>query len=480
MLRPASNNRRRTSLPLKSKKSKISRQKPLVVKPKSSSSEDEPVVEEEPVVEDKLDMEDDSDMSDTVKAAIRELTAKAGTSTISGSALARAVKQSSSSKLEQAHQEANKGFRPVTQTRPGTQTRTKGKAKAKAPEPTERHEISCVAIYPYGVEDADSDNDDSVKALSRLEASIGTIRNLCDMGLCIESTPASPLHLDPTWTVKEVDRQLVKWLPLPMSYLNEESIFRPEKNPRYPKYDGKNRFLPELYLCERVRGSIKPLSGPSVIFPNGELLWQTAGDNGKSGVSRRKLIFVTRKPMPKKTLDFFRAVVQEAKKHDVSLLAAKYLVRASQEETDDDMDNDHSQGNVKDQVNSDEDDNVPTEVDSDADKVGPSKPAKRVRLLVGEEPDREPPKKIRKSTSNCRNPIVVSSGDDSDTNSVTAGSSSSRLRLRPRPIRPATAVPPAPAALDEPAPSPPKPDFLRYYIGPEPSLENLDPWNGIP
>ncbi|KAJ3965461.1 hypothetical protein EV361DRAFT_938920 [Lentinula raphanica] len=300
------------------------------------------------------------------------------------------------------------------------------------------------------------------------------------MGLCIESTPASPLHVDPTWTVKEVDRQLVKWLPLPMSYLNEESIFRPEKNPRYPKYDGKNRFLPELYLCERVRGSIKPLSGPSVIFPNGELLWQTAGDNGKSGVSRRKLIFVTRKPMPKKTLDFFRAVVQEAKKHDVSLLAAKYLVRASQE-TDDDMDDDRSQGNVKVKVNSDEDNGVATEVDSDADdSVGPSKPAKRVRLLVREEPDQEPPKKIRKSTSNRRNPIVVSSGDDSDTNSVTAGPSSSRLRLRPRPIRPVTAVPAAPAALEEPAPSPPKPDFLRYYIGPEPSFENLDPWDGIP
>ncbi|KAJ3764769.1 hypothetical protein FB446DRAFT_795745 [Lentinula raphanica] len=367
-------NWRRSSVPLKSKSKKLktsSRRKTLVLKPRSSSSEHESDVEEL-VVKQEQNVEEDSDMSDTVKEAIRELTSKAGTSTIAGSALAWAVKQSSSSKLEyahkqpslskleRAHQEANKGFRP------DPQPRTKGKAKAKAAEPTERHEISFVAIYPYGVESTDSDNGDGVKPLSRLDASIGTIRNLCDMGLCIESTPASPLRLDPTWTVKEVDRQLVKWLPLPMSYLNEEFIFRPEKNPGYPKYDGKNQFLPELYLCERVRGSIKPLSGPSLIFPNGELLWQTAGDNGKSGVHRRKLIFVTRNPIPKKTLDFFRAVVQESKKHDVSLLAAKYMVRASQEETDDNMEDDLDQGNIKDQDDGDEDKDVATEIDSDA------------------------------------------------------------------------------------------------------------------
>ncbi|KAJ3725360.1 hypothetical protein C8R42DRAFT_718866 [Lentinula raphanica] len=280
-----------------------------------------------------------------------------------------------------------------------------------------------------------------------------------------------------------------------MSYLNEEFIFRPEKNPGYPKYDGKNQFLPELYLCERVRGSIKPLSGPSLIFLNGELLWQTAGNNGKSGVHRQKLIFVTRNPIPKKTLDFFRAVVQESKKHDVSLLAAKYMVRASQEETDDNMEDDLDQGNIKDQDDSDEDKDVATEIDSDAAKVGSSKPAKRVRLLVRERPDQGPPQKIRKSSSTRHSPIVVSSGDDSDSNSNSAGPSSSRLRPRPRPIHSVnpsglspprasdlnpTTAPQAPAALDEPAPSPPKPDFPCYYMGPEPSVENVDPWNGIP
>ncbi|KAJ3725359.1 hypothetical protein C8R42DRAFT_718865 [Lentinula raphanica] len=218
-------NRRRSSVPLKSKSKKLktsSRWKTLVLKPRSSSSEHESDIEE-PVVKQEQNVEEDSDMSDTVKEAIRELTSKAGTSTIAGSALAWAVKQSSSSKLEyahkqpslskleRAHQEANKGFRS------DPQPRTKGKAKAKAAEPTERHEISFVAIYPYGIESTDSDNGDGVKPLSRLDASIGTIRNLCDMGLCIESTPASPLRLDPTWTVKEVDRQLVKWLPLPTS-----------------------------------------------------------------------------------------------------------------------------------------------------------------------------------------------------------------------------------------------------------------------
>ncbi|KAJ3722574.1 hypothetical protein C8R42DRAFT_720936 [Lentinula raphanica] len=503
----ASSNKRRTSVRGKPNKPRRKSSSQRLTKATRTSSSKSRMVLDESLTENEQDQtvqdNDSSDISDTVQAAIKDLTSKSGPSTISNSALVRAVKESSRTdkRLQQAQREANAGFRSDKVK----QLIVKSVAKAK-PEERTLHHISLIVVYPYGVVPQDEEGDDFSPA-SKIDTSVGTLAKLADMGLCVRATSASPLYLDRLWNPDDVDTQLRKWLPLVWRYTTDEFFLRKESNPKHGVYDHDpdHIYLPELYLCEKLRGGVKPLTGPSLIFPNGELLWQVACDGGKSGIQQRKLIFVTRKPIPDTTLDFFKLVVQHAKKENCSLLLAQNMLEASlsAESSDDDIeeDKDKDKGKGKEKVEDISDAEVSTEIATEVDSDTP-KPAKRLRslsIVKKGTSDEERPTKVQKRYS-YRNPIVVSSNDESDTNAAVAGSSThlpprlsrpAHLQPRPRPQpfpvagpsrsepsgsqQEATATK-APTTSSVQVESPPKPEFLIYYTEPNPSLEKLNPW----
>ncbi|KAJ3834637.1 hypothetical protein F5878DRAFT_664583 [Lentinula raphanica] len=477
----------------------------LRMHPEESASENEPHNSSEG---------GDSDISDeAVKAVIKDLTAKSGRSIISGPALSHAVKQSSSSlnkNLRHAQVEANQGFRPAKR---GTARTEKGLVKTNkaqtSNEESSLHEISLVVILPWGVEQSVTPN--SFVLSEKLDLSIGTIHDLCDTALCIQSTNDLPLYLDSKWSSDDVEKQLLKWLPLPTRHCNDIYFMEREHNPLYPTldYNDDHTYLPELYLCEKARSGIKPLTGPSVIFPNGQLLWAVACGDGKTPISRRRLIFVARRPIPSETLDTFRASVQLAKKENCTLFTAMCLVESRMEMDKKDKGKGKQKANEDDEDDEDDEDEedqdddkeekgfkgimdteIATELESDTAQVGPSQAAKR---------NHSPrPTKIRKRS---RNVIVVSSDDDEST---AAGPGPSTMHLRSsstRNARPAhrsiigsrrssclmqsspspDAVVDAPATSNVPVASPPqaKPEFLKYYVGPDESLERIDLWTDL-
>ncbi|KAJ3769238.1 hypothetical protein FB446DRAFT_706386 [Lentinula raphanica] len=445
----ASSNKRRTSVWGKPNKPRRKSSSQRLTKATRTSSSKSRMVLNESLTENEQDQtvqdNDSSDISDTVQAAIKDLTSKSGPSTISNSALVRAVKESSRTdkRLQQAQREANAGFRSDKVKQPIV----KSVAKAKPEE--------------------DEEGDDFSPA-SKIDTSV-----------------ASPLYLDRLWDPDDVNTQLRKWLPLVWRYTTDEFFLRKESNPKHGVYDHDpdHIYLPELYLCEKLRGGVKPLTGPSLIFPNGELLWQVACDGGKSGIQQRKLIFVTRKPIPDTTLDFFKLVVQHAKKENCSLLLARNMLEASlsAESSDDDIeeDKDKDKGKGKEKVEDISDAEVSTEiateVDSDTPKAEPAKRLRSLSIVKKRTSDEERPTKVQKRYS-YRNPIVVSSDDESDTNAAVAGSIAGPSRSEPSGSQQEATATKAPTTSSMQVESPPKPEFLIYYTEPNPSLEKLNPW----
>ncbi|KAJ3760958.1 hypothetical protein EV360DRAFT_68282, partial [Lentinula raphanica] len=417
--------------------------------------------------------------------------------------------------------EANQGFRPAKR---GTARTEKGLVKTNkaqtSNEESSLHEISLVVILPCGVEQSVTPN--SFVLSEKLDLSIGTIHDLCDTALCIQSTNDSPLYLDSKWSSDDVEKQLLKWLPLPTRHCNDIYFMEREHNPLYPTldYNDDHAYLPELYLCEKARSGIKPLTGPSVIFPNGKLLWAVACGDGKTPIPRRRLIFVARRPIPSETLDTFRASVQLAKKENCTLFTAMCLVESrmemdkkdkgkgkqkANEDDEDDEDDEDEEDEEDDEDEEDEEDQdddkeekgfkgimdteIATELESDTAQVGPSQAAKRNRSLSflmrsNANLDSPRPTKIRKRSRNGQGQVqcvsdpallVMRALPIAHCSIIGSRRSSRLMQSSPSP----DAVVDAPATSNVPVASPPKPEFLKYYVGPDESLERIDLWTDL-